>query len=338
MNILFLTPMEEDYLSDSILHGLKSLSGISVTDYPKRDILYNSYAADWQGKLYGRGFSVYGLLPDFPVDRNRILDKLKEKHFDLVIFGSIGRLFGWFYQLLPVLRNQPTIVLDGEDAPEVYPASGKWWRESIYWFAPRAHNRFLYFKREWTPKSRFSIFCRLLPTVVLSHLPSARRLRRIGFSIPKEKIVREFPKKVKDFPRHVVDTEVRKNIPQAVSDYAFATEIDYYKDLQQSRFGITTKRAGWDCMRHYEIAANGAVICFKDLDKKPTSCAPHGLNPSNSISYSSWKDLCGRIERLSEVDYRSIQERTYRWVTENTTESAARRLLEDAFSLSTPGA
>ena len=79
-------------------------------------------------------------------------------------------------------------------------------------------------------------------------------------------------------------------------------ENQYYSDLQQSKFGITVKRGGWDCHRHYEIAANGAVICFRDLASKPQSCAPHGLNTSNTIIYNSVEDLKRQVEKLSDND------------------------------------
>ena len=72
---------------------------------------------------------------------------------------------------------------------------------------------------------------------------------------------------------HIVDEEVAERMG-AASSHVFEREADYYRDLQASRFGITTKRTGWDCLRHYEIAANGAVPCFRDLDRKPPPLRP----------------------------------------------------------------
>ena len=40
--ILFLTDDREDYLPDGILHGLKHIPGIQVTDYPKKNCLYQT--------------------------------------------------------------------------------------------------------------------------------------------------------------------------------------------------------------------------------------------------------------------------------------------------------
>ncbi len=332
MNILFLTPTEEDYLSDTILHGLKSLDGVNVVDYPKRDILYSNYGQDAIQKLYGRGFSVYGLLEDIPVDRNRIIEKIRSRFFDLIVFGSICRQFGWFYQLLPLLHLQRTIILDGEDSPRVYPASGEWWRRYYYWFTPRVHNRFLYFKREWTPHSRFSLICRFLPNGFLRRFPYARKLRPINFSIPREKIISQIPEKLKKFPRHIVDKEVCGHVAGSVEGYAFASEREYYADLQQSKFGVTMKRGGWDCMRHYEVAANAAIPCFRNLDEKPDTCAPHGLNSLNSVSYKSWEELRDKIDRLTDAECTNIQMQVLSWAHENSTETNARRVLDEAMS------
>jgi hypothetical protein len=34
-------------------------------------------------------------------------------------------------------------------------------------------------------------------------------------------------------------------------------------------FAITTKKSGWDCMRHYEILASGCIPYFPDIEKCP---------------------------------------------------------------------
>ena len=44
----------------------------------------------------------------------------------------------------------------------------------------------------------------------------------------------------------------------------------------RSRFGVTTKKSGWDCMRHYELAASGCVPCFRDLEEKPAMAGRTG--------------------------------------------------------------
>jgi hypothetical protein len=83
----------------------------------------------------------------------------------------------------------------------------------------------------------------------------------ISFSMPPEKIVASFPPKNR-FLAHI--------IPGDLSTYIYKTEEEYYKGYQDSYFGITIKKDGWDCMRHYEILANGCIpLFFNILDLPP---------------------------------------------------------------------
>ena len=79
----------------------------------------------------------------------------------------------------------------------------------------------------------------------------------INFSIPKSKIVKKIPEKDLDFA---------PLLPGVMSTYIYDEEADYYKDYQRSYFAVTCRKSGWDCMRHYEILANGCIPYFVDLD------------------------------------------------------------------------
>jgi hypothetical protein len=83
------------------------------------------------------------------------------------------------------------------------------------------------------------------------------RPRPIGFSIPESKIVQQIPEKTQDFAFI---------IPGDRSTYIYEDETEYYADYQRSYYAVTSKKAGWDCMRHYEILANGCIPWFLDLD------------------------------------------------------------------------
>ena len=100
--------------------------------------------------------------------------------------------------------------------------------------------RTLYFKREFDGSSK-GVF-------------------PISFGIPKEKIINEIKQKEKILA-HI--------IPEDKSTYIYENENDYYNDYAISYFGKTTKKAGWDCLRHYEIIANGCIPYFPDLSKCP---------------------------------------------------------------------
>jgi len=79
----------------------------------------------------------------------------------------------------------------------------------------------------------------------------------IQFSIPECKVVQEIPVKTRDFS--IV-------VPGA---YIYHVESDYYNDYQSSYFAITTRKGGWDCLRHYEILANGCIPYFIGLENCP---------------------------------------------------------------------
>lgn len=331
MNILFLGGDTGDYLNISLLHGLKNLPDVVVYDYPKSEVSYKQYINQVQPYLRGKGFTLFFNLEDQPINRFHLLiDEVRSDFFDLIIFGDIQFSFGYYVQLLPYLKPKKVIFLDGSDSPALFGYSGIFWRNHAYWFIPKPHKKYLYFKREFTPETIFSRYYRMVPQAFLRYLPGMKNIRPISFSFPQEKIVFEMPVKTKLFSKHIVDEEVASNVPGSFTQYAFETEAEYYEDLQQSKFGITTKRAGWDCLRHYEIAANGAVICFKDLDKKPKTCAPHGLVANvNCISYVSFKDLIKKIELITEEQYQNLQKSSFEWIHSRTTISLAKDLLSN---------
>jgi hypothetical protein len=329
MRILFITSPVEDYLGDGLFHGFRTLFGDECVDFPKAEILYKDCPTEMIQQVRGHGFTLYsGLLEDIPVDRFNIVDKVKRGFFQLVVISDIWRQYGWFVQLRPWLNRRNCIVLDGADTAGTYPAAGLWWRRPYYWFLPRAHREFLYFKREWTSETRFSIFSRLMNSWVSSQLPFAKNLRKISFSIPEEKICKVLPAKTKLFTNHIVDAELAESVEGSSTSYAFTDEASYYDDIRDSKFGITTKRAGWDCLRHYEIAANGAVLCFRDLRLKPATCAPHGLNDHNCVSYNNAGDLLSQIRELGDQRYHALQDGTQNWVRANTTKKRAAETLE----------
>lgn len=329
--VLFIAGPSEDYLADGLFLGLRALLGENAVDHPRIDALYASVGADRRRQLYGRGFGLYASLPDLAVDRLHVDRQLAEGRFDLVLFSDIHRTYGRFVELSPLLGKSRVAVLDGSDSAALYPYSGQYWRRPECWLLPRVHARHLYFKREWTEETLRSRYYRLVPRALLARAPVPRNLRPIAFSFPDEKILPEGarPPKRSLFPRHIVDPEVRARVAGASAAYAFDSEEAYYADLQQSRFGITTKRAGWDCLRHYEIAANGAVPCFRQLADKPSTCAPHGLDEDNSISYANADELMARIEALSPSDYERKQRGALRWARDNSTRARARQVLAE---------
>ena len=232
------------------------------------------------------------------------------------------------------LNRSQLVILDTHDIPTFYPFV---WR--LIKRDPHALKHWnlknLYFKRELMEEGNAYGFDRL-PKVIRSLFGRPSNSRPISFSFPKQKINKvELCDKSKLFCAGNVDPDLAKWFPGekvntvGTKTWKFTKELDYVKDIQKSRFGITAKRAGWDTLKHYEYAANGAVLCFRDLDKKPNTCAPHGLNEKNCIIYHSAEDLEQKINHLSDSQYTSLLEESYKWIESNSTENLARKFLTE---------
>jgi hypothetical protein len=81
----------------------------------------------------------------------------------------------------------------------------------------------------------------------------------IPYAIPDEYIVRKISDKKRIFSELVPGSRIFK----------IGEERKYYNQYRESRFAITTKRGGWDCLRHYEILASGCVPYLEDIDDCP---------------------------------------------------------------------
>jgi hypothetical protein len=88
----------------------------------------------------------------------------------------------------------------------------------------------------------------------------------ISFSIHESKIVKNVPNKTR---------LLSPLIPGDTTTYIYTNEDDYYQNYKDSMFAITRMKAGWDCMRHYEILACGCIPLFIDLDKCPKNIMTH---------------------------------------------------------------
>jgi len=313
--ILFLCEDREDYLADALLHGLIGCADLEVVDYPRKGVIYRGGLSGAAGLgVRGGGFSLYGLLEERPVDRRFVIQRLERGGFDLVVLGQVWRQWGQLLDLAPWLQSVPVVLLDGDDDPRLFFRAGTRLRRYGWQPFPIRSGRCLYLKREWRGQGRGS-----------------RRpwVGAAAFAIPEEKIQPADPAaKSRDFATHCVDAEVGAALGLP-STYAFDSEAAYYRDLARSRFAITTRRGGWDCLRHYEIAAAGAVPCFRQLEAKPASSAPHGLRSgSNCLSYRDWPDLREQVAGVSPAAYAALQQGAQAWVRQHTTLAAARRLLE----------
>lgn len=82
----------------------------------------------------------------------------------------------------------------------------------------------------------------------------------ITFSIPEEKIVSAIPTKTRLLA--ILN-------PSDPGTYVYTDEHSYYQGYRESYFALTMKKRGWDCIRHYEIMANGCIPVFEDIESCP---------------------------------------------------------------------
>jgi hypothetical protein len=143
-------------------------------------------------------------------------------------------------------------------------------------------------------------------------LQPIKNILPISFAIPQSKIATDQIVKSKLFAT---------SFPGNTNTYVFKHEKDYYMDYKSSFFAFTMKKAGWDCLRHYEILANRCVPLFYDLSSCP-----------NMIMTTFPKDLCKQaIHLFSAFDvnrYIELENQFYRFTMDNlTTKSLAEYIL-----------
>lgn len=236
MKVLFISDNKlPDFQNDMVFHGLRSLLGDDLVDVNQLWYMYSDTMKEhWNtrvpnnGKSYGNGFTLYGLLENINIDRTDIQNKIKNKYYDKIIYGSITRCHDYIHDVLDNYDNNNIIFIDGEDHTDIQTnllGKGK------------------YYKRE-----------------LIYDITDV--LKPINFCIPKELIVDTVPLKEKDYA---------SIIPGDISTYIYDNQIDYYNDYKKSYYGVTFKKGGWDCLRHYEILMNGCFPFFPNLDKCPTN-------------------------------------------------------------------
>lgn len=66
--------------------------------------------------------------------------------------------------------------------------------------------------------------------------------------------------------------------------YSAREEAEYHRAYRHAYFAVSRKKAGWDCLRHYEILAAGTVPLFLNVSHAPqvrslvyccVECVPH---------------------------------------------------------------
>lgn len=244
MNILFLAstttrywphyhPMfpSIDYVSDGLLHGFKQLFGKTVVDIPKKDCMYKSSDVE-KLSLYGRGFTIAKTLDDDEADRSDIERKIKDKFFDVIVYGSVHRNRDYLDLCTSIYPKNRIIFVDGEDYSAQY---------SIDYSLV---NKGTYFKRE-----------------LLIDDPN---IHPVSLSFPEEKISK---------PNYTKTIQVAKTLPSQGGDtHIWTGETEYYDHYNESFFGMTWEKGGWESYRHYEIIMSYCFPFFLNLENCPPRC------------------------------------------------------------------
>jgi len=299
MKVLYISGAKgPDYLCDVIFHGLRSLLGPDVVDVNRLNFMYKETAGDWTA------FTLYNLLPVDPEpDRSDIEHKIRTKFFDVVLYGSVLRDRQYLPLVLDTYPHNRIGFLDGEDEIDTsYIGYERIPEQNLHPWEPRNATvpcDVPYFKRELT---------------------SVDRAIPISFGIPKEKINDPIPAKVRLMA--LCDPRDRSTYV-----YSMENQADYYRQYGESYFGFTRRQGGWDCMRHYEIMAAGAVPYFENIEQCPSGTLTF-LPKDNLVEAKFLHDHWTGSQ--SDVDsYTKILARI-RWSLMNylTTEALAKYVLE----------
>lgn len=229
MNILFISNNQPDYLSDCVFHGLNVINQVNLEYIKTPYYMFKDYSN--LSKIYGRGFTIFGKLNNNlkkEFNNDEILNKIIDKYYDKVIYGSIHRNNSYINIIHKYYNKNDIIIMDGEDHPNI-----------LFQYT----NNSKYFKREL--------------------YKNIKNVYPISFSIPSDSIVKNKPNKDKYLSDMIPLPKEKRKM------YKFYNEKDYYHEYQRSVFAITHKKAGWDCLRHYEILLNGSIPLFNDINNCP---------------------------------------------------------------------
>ncbi|GMI08493.1 hypothetical protein TrVE_jg6690 [Triparma verrucosa] len=121
MKVLFLGGNEGvDYVRDSLLHGFKVLMrerGGEVVDFVRPG---HMYLKDFKGRneeLYGLGYTYSHWIESWGDDvyRGNIKERLEQREFDLVVFGSVYRGMPFWEEVREHYGKEEIVLVDGED-------------------------------------------------------------------------------------------------------------------------------------------------------------------------------------------------------------------------------
>ena len=325
-NVLVLHANGEDYLGDSLLHGLRTVLGADCVDAPRRDALYDDISDE--GAPRALRPRLHALRPPArgrhrpavaaaPRARGRVRRRRHHRHPPQL--GAVAaaaptpqddarerhRPRGLRRRRRPgALPARPDVV--EADAALAAAARG----------GPRAR-----LQARAEPHDRVVRYYGLLPPGIaerrLASTSSRSPSRSPKSTSPPATSARPAARRAGRRPRGARPARPRRRrLP-------LRREADYHADLRASRFGVTTKKAGWDALRHYEVAAAGAVPCVRDLHLKPERSAPFGLHDGiNCVAYPTPASSWIGSSRCRAAEVARLRAGALEWAARNTTRPA----------------
>lgn len=142
MKILFVTNWQSvaqasggfinDFINDATFYGLQELYGNNVVDSTKIISLYTEYKDQVPRRNLWGGMTLVWLINKDNVDRTNIEQKIKDKYYDIIIYGAIKRCKDYYDLITQYYPDNKIICIDGNDESELDPL----------------YLKHLYFKRE----------------------------------------------------------------------------------------------------------------------------------------------------------------------------------------------
>lgn len=253
MKILFISLGDgPDYQSDVVFYGLNEIPELDI--YTTSDMWYMYEGNDPQRvlSLYGKGFSLYNRIKRKPKVESSdcIIEKIKSKFYDLIIYGSIRRCDFYLEIVERVYRKNEIVFIDGEDSD----FSSCLEIKKCYLYLNRLMKNRSEYNRSLDLSKKGLYFKRELRDCDRKHfLP-------ISFAIPSDNLINNI---------EIPERDLAFIIPGKIDTYIYNNEEDYYRGYAKSKYAITMRKGGWDCLRHYEILANGCIPYFINIERCP---------------------------------------------------------------------
>lgn len=289
-----------DYLADMIAHFFyvtyRQEARLFTNSHPL--YLFDDYPANVD--LYGKGFSVYRKIPSeirhgiTLQDNSLIVSWISKRKYSKIAWTSVRRNCSFLEHALRAGYSKHDLVLiDGEDDTIIPNAFRQVPIPSIT----------TYYKRELTDEGM------------------SRGAKPISFKFPSINTV------------YTRDYRMDKNQilatcdPRFTASYIYNSELDYYQGYGNALFAFTTKKAGWDCLRHYEILACGCLPVFVNIKNMPKYTMVEWDRALQIRANDLWMHFCG-------MDYSSVAKLIPTWVALSTQfkQLFRNRMLTDDYS------